>query len=110
MNRRKPTIPERAKLTRAALEYIEYYTTKEPDASAYALAFRGLGKIAWLHAQSRDGIAAYAATCWTTWQEPYAGQRQFDFQIAELDRRAQAQHNRRVALERSAELRSQRDG
>ncbi|MDH6681039.1 hypothetical protein M2284_005282 [Rhodococcus sp. LBL1] len=107
--KRKPTIPERAQLARAAVEYIEHYTAKEPDASAYDLAFRGLGKIGWLHAQSRDGIAAYAAQCWATGQQPYAGHSHYDLQLAELDRQAQSRHNRRVALERSAELRRKRD-
>lgn len=77
--------------------------------NAYDLAFRGLGKITWLHAQSRDGIAAYVAQCWTTGTQPYPEAATVDLQLAEFDRQRQSQRNRRVALKHSAELRAQRD-
>lgn len=60
--RRKPTIDERSQLVRAAIEYIDHYRAQSSELSAYELAYRGLGKIAWLHPQSRDGIASMAVT------------------------------------------------
>ncbi|MEV0773857.1 hypothetical protein [Nocardia salmonicida] len=99
MARRKPTIPERAQLTHAAMEYIAHHADREPDQEPYDLAFRGLGKIVWLHAQSRDGIAAYAAKCWITGEEPYEGMDQADLEDAERGRQAQAQHNYAVATQ-----------
>ncbi|WP_280493879.1 hypothetical protein [Nocardia farcinica] len=109
MPRRKPTIPERAQLARAAVEYIAHYAEKEPDQEPYDLAFRGLGKIAWLHAQSRDGIAAYAAKCWVTGEEPYAGMSHADLEDAELGRQAQAAHNRAVATETNRRIQTRID-
>ncbi|GAA1653996.1 hypothetical protein [Nocardia ninae] len=104
MARRKPTIPERAQLARAAVDYIAHYTGREPDQEPYDLAFRGLGKIGWLHAQSRDGIAAYAATCWIKGEEPYAGMTAFDLQDAEHGRQEQALHSRRSAIRHNRQL------
>ncbi|WKG13600.1 hypothetical protein QX204_34165 (plasmid) [Nocardia sp. PE-7] len=104
MARRKPTIPERAQLAHAAVEYIAYYAHREPDQEPYDLAFRGLGKIVWLHAQSRDGIAAYAARCWVTGEEPYAGTNRADLEAAECSRRARAQHNRAAATQTSRRI------
>lgn len=109
MARRKPTIPERVQLARAAVDYIEHYRAKGDESEPYDLAFRGLGKIGWLHAQSRDGIAAYAAGCWTAGEEPYAGWTTQDMDDAEAERQRQSQHNRRVALNNSARLRAARD-
>ncbi|MFJ4651120.1 hypothetical protein ACIP5Y_07580 [Nocardia sp. NPDC088792] len=109
MPRRKPTIPERSQLARAAVEYIEHFRRKGENAEPYDLAFRGLGKIDWLHAQSRDGIAAYAARCWANGEQPYDGWTAQEMNEAELDRQAQSQHNRRVALQNSARLRAIRD-
>lgn len=109
MPRRKPTIPERKKLAVAAVEYIEHHTATQPDISAYDLAFRGLGKIDWLHAQSRDGIAAYAASCWHTGVAPYSDWTDTDLHDAELHRQEKSRHNRVVALESNARLRAERD-
>jgi len=111
MARRKPTVAERAQLARAAVDYIEHYAVKEPETNAYDLAFRGLGKIGWLHAQSRDGIASYAARCWATGEAPYADYSDYDLAMAELDREAQSRHNRRAALhaERDAAEHEPRD-
>ena len=99
MTRRKPSIPERAELARAAVEYIAHHADREPDQEPYDLAFRGLGKIVWLHAQSRDGIATYAAKCWITGEEPYAGMSPADLEDAERGRQEQARHNRAVATQ-----------
>ncbi|MFI7531511.1 hypothetical protein [Nocardia salmonicida] len=110
MARRKPTIPERAELARAAVKYIAHHTEREPDQEPYDLAFRGLGKIIWLHAQSRDGIAAYAATCWITGEEPYAGMDSEDLAAAERGRQAQAEHNRAVATRTNERVQTRIDG
>ena len=104
MARRKPTIPERAQLARAAVEYIAHYAEREPDQGPYDLAFRGLGKIGWLHAQSRDGIAAYAAGCWVRGEEPYDGMTPADLEDAELGRQAQSQHGRHFATQHNRQL------
>ena len=109
MPRRKPAIAERRKLAVAAVEYIEHHTVTQPDISAYDLAFRGLGKIDWLHAQSRDGIAAYAASCWHTGVAPYSDWTDTDLHDAELHRQEKSRHNRVVALESNARLRAERD-
>ncbi len=103
---RKPTVPERAQLARAAVEYIAHYIEREPDQGPYDLAYRGLGKIEWLHAQSRDGIAAYADKCWTAGEEPYAGMTEADLEDAERGRQAQAQHNHSVAAQHNRQLES----
>lgn len=104
MARRKPTVPERAQLARAAVEYIAHYIKKEPDQGPYDLAYRGLGKIGWLHAQSRDGIAAYAGKCWITGEEPYADMTDADLADAERSRQAQAQHSRDFASRHNRQL------
>ncbi|MBF6102182.1 hypothetical protein IU510_29635 [Nocardia cyriacigeorgica] len=109
MARRKPTIPERAQLARAAVDYIAHHAEREPDQEPYDLAFRGLGKVSWLHAQSRDGIAAYAAKCWVTGEEPYAGMSPADLEDAEHGRQAQAQHNRAVAAETNQRIQTRID-
>ena len=109
MPRRKPTVPERKKLAVAAVEYIEHYTVTQPDISAYDLAFRGHGKIDWLHAQSRDGIAAYAASCWHKGVAPYSDWTDTDLHDSELHRQEKSRHNLAVAFEKSARLRAERD-
>lgn len=93
MTRRKPTVPERARLARAAVDYIGRHIEKEPDQEPYDLAYRGLGPIEWLPAQSRDGIAAYAAKCWTCGEEPYAGMTDVDLEDAERGWQAHAQQH-----------------
>lgn len=109
MPRRKPTVAERKKLAVAAVEYIDFYASTQSEISAYDLAFRGLGKIDWLHAQSRDGIAAYAAACWHKGIAPYSDWTDTDLRDAELHRQEKSRHNRAVALETNARLRAERD-
>ena len=91
--RRKPTIEERAQLVRAAIEYIDHYRGQSSEMSAYDLAYRGLGKIAWLHPQSRDGIAAMAATG----TNPYDALTASELQDLEDERTLQSMQSRWAA-------------
>ena len=70
---RKPTIPERVELAAHALDAITRAKKRGIRGEPYDIAFKELGSVHWLHRQSRDGIAAYAATCWIKGAKPYEG-------------------------------------
>lgn len=77
---RKPTIPECVQLTRDAARLIADQIAQGDASPPFEIAFHGLGDVAaWLHPQSRNGIAAMAASYWRAGVEPYA-----EFSIEEL--------------------------
>lgn len=88
---RKPTIPERVQLTRDAARFIVEQVAKSDSTSPYEIAYRCLGEVMWLHPQSRDGIAAMAASCWRAGVEPYAEFGAEDLEAAERQLKLQSE-------------------
>ena len=82
--RRKPTFPERVELAMQAQYEVVQAKEIGDDREPYVIAFEKLGTVRWLHAQSRDGVAAEVARAFHAGTQPYEG---VDINTMELARR-----------------------